>query len=239
MKLKTAIIDDEIHAIETLSYDLSENYPGQIELLFSTTDPIEGAKRLRNEMPDLLFLDIEMPSLSGLDLMKIIDDLNIDVVITTAYQEFAIEAVGTKAIAYLLKPIQPEKLELIMNTVFGKKQLKSENTLLKDKISIADINGVELIPLSEIIYFKSDGNYSTLFLTSNRKIVASKTLKYFSGNLPVNRFIRVHKSYLVNVHHIKRYVKTDGGELIMDNNDILPVSRSFRGELLKIIQNYL
>ncbi len=239
MKLKTAIIDDEIHAIETLSYDLLENYSDRIEILFSTTDPVEGARRLRSEMPDLLFLDIEMPSLSGLDLMKIIDDLNIDVVITTAYQEFAIDAVGTKAIAYLLKPIQPEKLEGAMDMIFGKKQLKFENTITKDKISVTDLNGVELIPINEIIYFKSDGNYSTLFLSSNRKIVACKTLKHFSSNLPARQFIRVHKSYLVNLNHIKKYLKTDGGELIMDNNDTLPVSRSFRGELLKIIQNYL
>jgi len=238
MKLTVAIIDDELHAIETLVYDLNEGFGDTVMILFTTTNPVEGLKQIKSKKPDLVFLDIQMPGLSGIDVLSLVDDLDIMVVITTAHQKFAIEVVGTKAIAYLLKPIQPEKLESVMNTIFSKKKNNPGNKLLKDKISVADLNGVELIPHNEIVYFKSDGNYSTLFLTSKRTVVVSKTLKHFSEKLPEKQFLRVHKSYVINLSHVKRYVKTDGGELIMSNNDVLPVSRNFRSELLKIIQNY-
>jgi two-component system LytT family response regulator len=237
MKLKVAIIDDEIPAIETLRYDLMENYADRIEIVFTTTDPIEGVKKLRNNTPELLFLDIEMPALSGMDLLKLINDLDIQVLITTAFQEFAIEAVGTKAVAYLLKPIQPEMLEKAMDQVFKNKQTQPRNKILKDKIAVADLEGVELIPHDEIVYCKSDGNYSKLFLMGNRKLTVSKALKHFSNNLPGTQFIRIHKSYLVNLNYIKKYLKIGGGELVMTNDDVLPVSRIYRTELLKLLQN--
>jgi two-component system LytT family response regulator len=214
-----------------------ENYADRIEIVFTTTDPIEGVKKLRNNTPELLFLDIEMPALSGMDLLKLINDLDIQVLITTAFQEFAIEAVGTKAVAYLLKPIQPEMLEKAMDQVFKNKQTQPRNKILKDKIAVADLEGVELIPHDEIVYCKSDGNYSKLFLMGNRKLTVSKALKHFSNNLPGTQFIRIHKSYLVNLNYIKKYLKIGGGELVMTNDDVLPVSRIYRTELLKLLQN--
>jgi two-component system LytT family response regulator len=237
MNLRVAIIDDEIHAIETLVYDLKEGFNKSIEIVFTSTNPVEGIKRLRSEIPDLLFLDMEMPGLSGLDILSLIDDLNIQVVITTAHQEFAIQTVGTKAIAYLLKPVQPENLETVINQALVRKQNPAKTSLLKDKIAIPDMEGIELIQYDEIIYCKSDGNYTTLALISNRKMTVSKQLKYFEENIFSEQFIRIHKSYLVNLTHVKKYLKKDGGELVMTNNDVLPVSRNSRNELLKLIQN--
>ncbi|MBN2820563.1 MAG: response regulator transcription factor [Bacteroidales bacterium] len=237
MNLNVAIIDDEIHAIETLVYDLKEGFDKSIEIVFTSTNPVEGIKRLRSEIPDLLFLDIEMPGLSGLDILSLIDDLNIQVVITTAHQEFAIQTVGTKAIAYLLKPVQPENLEAIINQALVQKKNPVKTSLLKDKIAIPDMEGIELIQYSEIMYCKSDGNYSTLALIGNRKMTVSKPLKYFEENISSELFLRIHKSYLVNLTHVKKYLKKDGGELVMTNNDVLPVSRNSRNELLKFIQN--
>jgi two-component system, LytTR family, response regulator len=101
---------------------------------------------------------------------------------------------------------------------------------------VPDADGIELISWDEIIYCKSDSNYCELNLTGNRRIVASKTLKYFESNLPSTQFCRVHKSYLVNLHHIKKYLRRDGGELVMSDNKILPVSRNHREEILKLIQ---
>ena len=239
MKLTAAIIDDEKHAIETLVYDLNENHSDEVEIIFSTTNPVEGTKRIRTEKPDLLFLDVNMPGLSGLDILSLIDDLNIQVVITTAHQEFAIQTVGTKAIAHLLKPIQPENLEAVINQAQKRKQNPAKTSLIKDRIAIPDIEGIELIPYDEIIYCKSDGNYSTLALLGNRKMTVSKPLKYFEENISSELFIRIHKSYLINLDHVKKYVKRDGGELVMNNNDVLPISRNSRNELLKFIQNNL
>jgi two-component system, LytTR family, response regulator len=236
MKLTAAIIDDEKHAIETLRYDLAENHKDEIEILFSTTNPVEGAKRIRTEKPDLLFLDVDMPGLSGLELIQLIDDLPTRVVFTTAHMEYAIKAVETIASGYLLKPVQADDLKRIIEKVKREKELTFLEQPISGKIAVPDFNGIELVPYQEIVFCKSDSNYCELKLTNNRKIIASKTLKYFEEMLPASQFIRIHKSYLVNIQHLKKYLKRNGGELVMSNNDILPVSRNHRTEILKLIQ---
>lgn len=239
MKLTAAIIDDEKHAIETLRYDLAENHSNEVEILFSSTNPVEGTKRIRTEKPDLLFLDVDMPGLSGLELIQLIDDLPTRVVFTTAHMEYAIKAVETIASGYLLKPVQADDLKRIIEKIKREKELTFLEQPISGKIAVPDLNGIELVPYQEIVFCKSDSNYCELKLTNNRKIIASKTLKYFEEMLPASQFIRIHKSYLVNIQQIKKYLKRNGGELVMSNNDVLPVSRNHHTEILKLIQTYL
>ncbi len=237
MTLKIGIIDDEIHAIQTLSYDLNEHFENAVEIVFSSNNPIEGIKNIRERMPDLLFLDMDMPRLSGLDVLSLIDDLDINVVITTAHEEYAVKAYGTNAIAYLLKPVQPEQLKAIVEKQLSEISASKTTLLSAGKISIPVFDGFEILEFDEIIYCKSDNNYSEIIITGNRKIVASKTLKYFEELLPANIFRRVHKSYLVNANHIKKYLKRDGGVIMVTQGKTIPVSRTQRDELLKLIQN--
>jgi two-component system LytT family response regulator len=237
MTLKIGIIDDEIHAIQTLTYDLNENFGNVVEIVFSSNNPIEGIKNIRERMPDLLFLDMDMPRLSGLDVLSLIDDLDINVVITTAHEEYAVKAYGTNAIAYLLKPVQPEQLKAIVEKQLSEISASKTTLLSAGKISIPVFDGFEILEFDEIIYCKSDNNYSEIIITGNRKIVASKTLKYFEELLPANIFRRVHKSYLVNENHIKKYLKRDGGVIMVTQGKTIPVSRTQRDELLKLIQN--
>lgn len=236
MKLTAAIIDDEKHAIETLSYDLEENHNEEIEILFSTTNPVDGAKRIRTEKPDIVFLDIDMPGLSGLELIHLIDDLPTRVVFTTAHMEYAIKAVETIASGYLLKPVQAEDLLRMIEKIKNEKELSVLDQPISGKIAVPDFTGIELVPYEEIVFCKSDSNYCELKLTGNRKITASKTLKYFEEILPSSQFVRIHKSYLVNIQQIKKYLKRNGGELVMSNNDVIPVSRNHHAAILKLIQ---
>jgi two-component system, LytTR family, response regulator len=235
MKLKAAIIDDEKHAIDTLTYDLLENHSDDVEIVFSTTNPIDGLKLLHAEKPDLLFLDVDMPGLSGLDFVELIGSFPTRVVFTTAHLEYAIKAVETIASGYLLKPVQSDDLQRIIQKMIAEKEIVTPGQTDAGIIPVPDADGIELVNYTEIIYCKSDSNYCELYLTFNRKIVASKTLKYFESNLPSNQFLRVHKSYLVNLHHIKKYLKRDGGELVLSNNTILPVSRNHREQILNFI----
>ena len=239
MKLKIGIIDDEIHAIETLSYDLKENFNEQVSIVLTSTDPAEGIKLLKKNTPDLLFLDVEMPRLTGIDVLEIIDDLDIKVVVTTAHQEFAMQAVGTKAIAYLLKPVQQEKLTEIISKVIHEKKNLAEPVSFPNKLAVPVFDGIEIVDIQNIIYCKSESNYTTMMFENNQKLVASKTLKYFAEILPEQIFFRIHKSYLINLHYIRKYLKRDGGEVMMSNGDIIPVSRNSREALLKLIQNDL
>lgn len=236
MKLKVAIIDDEKHAIDTLTYDLLENHSEEVEILFSSTNPVEGAKHLRTMKPDLLFLDVDMPGMTGLDLIQLIDDLSIQVIFTTAHLEYAIQAVETIAGGYLLKPVQADDLKRMLEKCKKKKQTRQSHLPTAERIAIPDADGIELVPWEEIVYCKSDSNYCEINLTGNRKIVASITLKYFESNLPSTQFIRIHKSYLINLQHIKKYLKREGGELLMSNGKVLPVSRTSRDEILKRIK---
>lgn len=239
MKLNVAIIDDEVHAIETLAYDLLENHSAETHLLFSTTNPLEGLKKVRTEKPDLLFLDIDMPGLSGLDLVELINDLPIQVIFTTAHLEYAVQAVETFASGYLLKPVQPDDLKHTIEKVLAAFKPAGNEPTFKYKIPVPDNDGIELVPTEEIIYCKSDSNYCTLVLSGKRRITASKTLKHFETLLGNDQFIRVHKSYLINRNHIRKYLKKDGGELVMSNNDVVPLSRNTRDEIVKLIQGFL
>ncbi|NLA49474.1 MAG: response regulator transcription factor [Bacteroidales bacterium] len=239
MKLKVAIIDNEKHAIDTLIYDLIENHSHEIEILFSTTNPPEGVKQIRITNPDLLFLDVNMPGLSGLDLADLIHDIPTHIVFTTAHQEYAAKAVETNVSGYFLKPVQTDDLQrIIKKTRTGKRKQESEK-IISGKIPVSDADGIELVPWNEIIYCKSDNNYCELYLTGNRKIVASKSLKHFETNLPSFHFLRIHRSYLINFQHMKKYLKREGGELLMTNGSIVPLSRNSRNKILKHFQkNY-
>ena len=233
MSLKIGIIDDELHAIETLVFDLNENFGNDVNIIFTTTNPVEGLKEVKRQLPDLLFLDIEMPGLSGIDILEFVDDLDLKVVVTTAHEEFAIKAVGTRAIAYLLKPIQDEQLKSIISDVESDKQ--SNQLAIKGKLAVPVFDGIEIVNIQDIVYCKSDSNYTTLFFSNNQKLIASKTLKYFTETLSKSQFLRIHKSYLINIDHIKKYFKKEGGEVLMTNEDILPVSRTKRDLLSKLI----
>lgn len=239
MKLKVAIIDDERHAIDTLTYDLIENHSHEVEILFSTTNPLEGAKQIRITNPDILFLDVNMPGLSGLDLVDLMHDISTHIVFTTAHLEYAVKALETNVSGYLLKPVQTDDLQRIIKKIKTEKQKTESEQIISGKIPVPDAGGIELVPWNEIIYCKSDNNYCELYLTDNRRIIASKTLKHFETNLPSIHFSRIHKSYLINFQHIKKYLTREGGELLMTNGKIIPVSRNKRDEILKRFQkNY-
>lgn len=237
MSLRVGIIDDEQHAIETLVFDLKDNFSEQVTIIFTCTDPVEGIKLVKKNKLDLLFLDVEMPRLSGIEVLEIIDDLDLRVVVTTAHQDFAIQAVGTKAIAYLLKPVLFEQLEEIIEN--ARKDNQAFRTTINHKLAVPVFDGIEIVSIQDIIYCKSESNYTTLYFSKAKKLIASKTLKYFTGILPAGQFLRIHKSYLINLNHIKKYLNKDGGEVVMLNDDILPVSRNHRDELLKLIQNHI
>lgn len=236
MKLKTAIIDDEAHCIETLVYDLQEDHGDKIEIVFTSQNSIEAVKQINKSKPDLIFLDIEMPGLNGFDLLELLGGNPVKVIFTTAHSAYAIQAVGLKAAAYLLKPIQPEDLETALERVYTSIVPKT-NIALKNKLSIPYADGIQLIPYEDIIYCRSNGNYTEFFLSTQDKIMASKTLKHFGDLLPESQFLRIHKSYIVNLHHLKKYLKTDGGVVFMGKDITLPVSRNNREKLLKLIQD--
>lgn len=247
--IKALIIDDELSAIESLHWEIS-NYCSQVKVIDTFTNPVEAISGINYLKPDVVFLDIEMPELDGFQLLEKIEYKGFDLIITTAYKQYALQAFKENAIDYLLKPIDPDELVKAMDkvkknrkeNVLGeqiekvfKQFLSSETQQTNKKIPLALQDRILMIDQDDILYCQSDGNYTHVILKGGKKHLVSKSIKSMEGLMQKNKFLRVHKSFVVNTNYISEYVKGDGGEIIMTNNKSIPVSRSHKSQLLSLL----
>lgn len=221
-KIKTILIDDMPLAIESLKADLLEYHNNEIEIVATAGGVMEAAKVIKKLRPELLFLDIHMGDGDGFDLLEIIEQGNIAVVFTTASKDFAIQAFQFSAVDYLLKPIDPELLKQSISKVKAFLN-KSEDERSIDYISISTHDEIRRINVNDILRLEAMGNYTQFFLDDGSKILVTKTLKDYDEALGAD-FIRVHQSHLVNLKHIKAYIKTEGGYIEMKDESHVPVS---------------
>lgn len=239
MKLRAIIVDDEKHSLETTAILIRKFCP-DVEVVAEMQSPFEAVEVINKEEPDLLFMDISMPKLNGFELLNVLTYKDADVIFTTAYDEYALEGFKQGAIHYLVKPIDPEDLvESVQRVKKKREESRSNHTLnqmgLKPKIPISSLNGVELIEVDQIIRCESDGNYTTIVL-ANRKITVSKTLKEIEKQLcDFPFFFRLHNSHLVNLNQVVKYIRGEGGSVILSNQEEIGVSRSKKMELLDVL----
>jgi len=241
------IIDDEKHSCEALQILLNENCP-QVSVAGVFTSPIEALQQIKKEKPDLVFLDIEMPHLSGFELLEQLPSIDFDIIFTTSYNQYAIRAFKFSALDYILKPI--DRLELIeaVDKVV-KKQRTPINQQLElllqrmahpatpvDKIALPTMQGLELVPVSSIIYCTANNNYTEFILSGKKRLLVSRTLKEVEEVLADHAFLRVHNSHIVNLNAITRYIRGEGGYLIMSDASHVDVSRSRKELLLQKLQ---
>ncbi|NNF36859.1 MAG: response regulator transcription factor [Saprospiraceae bacterium] len=244
--IRAIIVDDERESLEVLKLDLQEYCP-QVEVLAMCNDPYDAIEKIKRLNPDLIFLDIEMPGLNGFDLLDRLNHYDFDVIFVTAYDEFAIKAIKVSAMDYLLKPIDEEelmdavhKVEEKQNRYLSKEHVEILMTNLKDtegrfaKLAIPSLEGLDFILIDDILYCKADGNY-TIIHTKDEKFIISKTLKMIEHLLENAPFFRTHQSYLVNVNHIRKYLRGVGGELILSDGSNIQVARARKEALMKRI----
>ena len=248
--MKVLIIDDEPKARRLLTVLIEENCT-KIETIFTAEDLLSGIEIIKKEQPQIVFLDIEMPEHSGLEILDFIDKdhHNFEVIFTTAYSEYAIQAFELSAIDYLLKPIQVDKLQMAVDKAsvsLGKSQInikieelrKSLNSLNFKKIALPVADGIKFVDFEDIIMLKADGMYTNISLQSKGEILISKPLKHFVELLEKNpTFYKPHRSYLINLKYIQEYSKKDGGYIIMDNNETVSISKDKKEEFLAIVQS--
>ncbi|WP_132791658.1 LytR/AlgR family response regulator transcription factor [Tenacibaculum skagerrakense] len=243
--LKAIIVDDEDKAIKSLSWELS-NFNDEVEIANTFSNPEKALDFINNNEIDCLFLDIEMPTMDGFQFIEKLPRKDFAIVITTAYNEYAIEALKKEAIDYLLKPVDTDDLEQCLkkvtkfNTRIAKvdtdqkfeKILFNFNQRLSEKKIVINADG-KLIFLKpdEIVCVESDGNYSSIHTTDAKKIVVTKKLKEVNSLLPEDMFFRIHNSYIINLNKVKEYYKTDG-YVILEMNHKIPVSRQKKTEFL-------
>ena len=247
--IKAVIIDDETDSIDTLKWKL-DNYCSDVEVVASFDNPAEGVNYLKTTAPDLLFLDIEMPMLTGFDVLEELGrDISFDIIFTTAYDNFGIQAVKFSALDYLLKPVQNKELKEAIEKHLkksGQKILTEQIDSLLDnvrenkkgkrgKIALASKESIEFVDPRDIISCEANSNYTNVYLCEGKKRVISKTLKEFEEMLIPFDFYRAHNSHLINLNHVREFIRGDGGYIVMENKMKVPVSKNKREELLELL----
>jgi two-component system, LytTR family, response regulator len=246
--IKAIIVDDEINSIKSLKWEI-ENFCKDVEVCDSFINPVEAISAINYLKPDCVFLDIEMPEMDGFQMLKFLKYREFDLIITTAFDNYAIKAFKENAIDYLLKPIDADDLVKSVSKIKTNKENSRLGIELKkvlesfspnktlNKIALPLVGKIIYVNPNDIIYCKADGNYTKIFLIENRKEMLSKKLKFIEEHIHHRNFFRTHNSYLVNIHHIKEFVKTDGQYLVLENNTTIPVSRTKKDALLHLLNN--
>jgi len=245
--MRTVMIDDEAHCTLTLGIQLKKFFPD-----FSETVVFNDARKalvwLQQNPVDLVFLDVEMPHLDGFSLLKQLGAPNFQVILTTAFNKYILQAFKVEAVDYLLKPVDDQDFVEAVNRAQKRLFVQRENRALddvvnritraiqsKDRIAIPNSEGVRFLFANEIIYCQSEGNYTRIALLGGKSFLATKVLKDVHAMLNHDHFIRIHNSYVVNAYHVVDYLKAKGGSLILTEGHHVLVSRSRKEELKKLL----
>jgi len=242
--ITATIVDDEQDCCESLA-TLLQRYCPEVKIVDICYSAAAALTSIHEHKPDILFLDIEMPFMNGFELLEKLGEINFELIFTTSYDQYAIKAIRFSALDYLLKPIDREELQKSVHKAVqrNKHMLPQQLEILLDKlkrpslsinkIPIPTMEGFQLVPAESIMSCESEGNYTFLYLKNKQKIIASRTLKEMEEILEDFPFIRVHHSHVVNINEVEKYVRGEGGYLVMTDGSTINVSRSRKELLLK------
>lgn len=247
--LRAILIDDEKNCTEVLKLQL-ETYCPEVEIVQIENHPELGVAAIRNEKPDIVFLDVEMPTLNGFGVLEKTRDIPFEVVFTTAHQDYAIQAIRYSAVDYLVKPVQADELIAAVHRLKEKRpieqvqkqldlllhQMQKPNQSL-EKVALSTSDGMEIVNVGEILYCEAQSNYTMFHFQNQSKILVSKPLKKMEELLKMHPFYRVHQSYLVNLAHVQKYVRSDGGYLVLPGKIPISVANSRKEGLVRKLQN--
>lgn len=237
------IIDDEARGRLALRQKIKEYCP-DVELLGEAEDGEEGLRLIAQHQPDIVFLDIEMPRMNGFEMLMQLPKKNFHLLFTTAYDHYAIKAIRFSAFDYLLKPVDIEELKAAIekirhesrpNTAQRFEALAHNLLTSLNKIAIPSMNGLLFFDLQDIVHIEAQSNYTVFSFVNRPRLTVSKTLKEFEELLPSELFFRPHHSHIINLKYIKRYIKGDGGQIELQNGELIDVSRKKKDEFLRLI----
>lgn len=241
--MRVVIIDDEAGARNNLCTLIHSRFP-EIEVLGEADGVSTGQKLIETSHPDLAFLDVQMQDGTGFDLLAGLTRDDLQVVFVSAHDHFAITAIKFSAIDYLLKPVEEEELRVTLekirqyregNDIKMKLELLLGNLRRVDKVALPSFQGIEFVRLDDIIRCESDNNYTMFYLTGGTKILVSKTLREYEDMLEARGFFRTHKSHIINLKYLKKYIKGEGGSVILDDGSEVLVSRRRKEDFLRML----
>lgn len=243
--IKTVIIDDEQHCIDRLE-QIIQKYCPQLQIAGKCSSIPEGLDNIRALKPELVFLDIQVGKETAFDLLNALKEINFDIIFTTAFEHYAVQAFKFSALEYLLKPIDAEDLipavAKVEQKIYREETAQKLDVLMQNmeamqflskKIAISTLSGIVFVAIREIIRCEARINYTDIYLTGNRKMTVSKTLKDFEDLLGYQHFFRIHKTHLVNLNYIKSYQKGKGGSVKLEDQTELEVSTRRKDSFLK------
>jgi len=248
--MKAIIIDDEKNSREALRKKIA-TYCKEIEVVAEGADGEEGLLLIEKYQPEVVFLDIEMPRMNGFNMLQRLPHQNFHLVFTTAYNQYAIDAIRYSAFDYLVKPVDTKELQQGVARILEKEKHQKPahpqqvelllQQLLKEKnapkkIAISTVQGMELIALDDVVYLEAVSNYTNIHCRNAKPMLTSKTLKEYEDLLPQAQFFRVHNGAIININFIKKFIKGEGGQLQMSNGVLIDVARRRKEELLQLLQ---
>ncbi|MBL55918.1 MAG: DNA-binding response regulator [Flavobacteriales bacterium] len=241
--MKAVVVDDIAKFRDNLIQDLNDYCP-EVEIVGTADGVVSAAKEIKSKKPDVVFLDIQINQGTAFDLLEILGKVDFKIIFTTASDEYAIKAFKLSAVDYLLKPIDIDELKTAVNKV--NIDLKDDYELLKSNINeenkshkrlaLHSQDKIEIVEIGNIIRCESNVNYTQFFFTNGSKMLVTKTLKEFDKMLSEFGFYRVHQSHLVNIDHLKEYIKIDGGYLKMQDGASVPISTRKRSAVLSLLK---
>ena len=250
MALRVLIVDDEADARENLQLMLAEHAP-EVEIAGQAGSAEEARARIQELQPNALFLDIKMPGEDGFGLLASIAELDIPVVFTTAYDEYALKAFKQNALDYLEKPIDHEELERAVKKLqraVGELDnggssailalMKDPASPLSSRVAVPGREGLVLLKHDDILYLEANDSYTTIHLRDGKRSVSSKHIRVFEINLNAKSFFRVHKSYIINLAHLKGFSRSEGNMAVLENDVMIPVSRRRLPDFLGLINTF-
>jgi two-component system LytT family response regulator len=243
--LTAIIIDDERRSRNTLRQKLAQHCPA-VQVVAECENGEEGIKRIEEKDPAIVFLDVEMPRMNGFTMLQQLHKRNFELIFITAYDHYAIQAIKFSALDYLVKPIEIKELVQAIGRVEEKQRNSLPNQRLElllqnleqnkeERLCIAlpTNNGLEFIRMEYIVHLEAHDNYTHIFLNDNRKYVVSRTLKEFEELLPAKTFFRIHNSHIINKNFADRYIRGEGGQVVLSNGAVLDIAKRKKAEFLK------
>lgn len=243
--LNAVLIDDDQSNLSSLTEKLRKHCP-QVRILAQCDNAHDGLQVIEKLHPDVVFLDIEMPVMNGFSMLQHLSYKQFGLIFVTAYDQYAIKAIRYSALDYLVKPVEIEELKAAVAKAEANQLNQSAELQLQllleyvqkkqpRRISIPTFEGLQFINIDDIIYLEASANYTYIYLANGSKFLVSRTLKEFEELLPAETFVRIHHAHLINKSFVERYIRGDGGQVVMRGGVVLDVSKRKKAEFLQAI----
>lgn len=245
--IRALIIDDEANSRTSLRHKLNRYCP-VVDIVAECESGEEGIDAIRKQLPELVFLDVEMPRMNGFTMLQQLHDHSFELIFVTAYDHYAVKAIRFSALDYLVKPVEADELKAAVERVMLRREKNAANARVElllqhlaqqeegpRKLAIPSVEGIQFVDIDDIIFVEAQSNYTVFHLGGGRKCTASKTLKEFEELLPARGFFRIHHSYIINIACVEKYLRGDGGQVMMKGGALLDVARRKKDEFLKVM----